>query len=102
MAVDATTFHSILSFMDGFRGYNQIKMDLCMPKRLLCELPRCNFHYTVILFSLKNTGVTYQLAIFHDMLHECLENYVNSIILKLSKVSQHINYLRKVFLIQEL
>lgn len=44
-----------------------------------------NFHYIVMPFGLKNAGVTYQramTAMFHDMLHNCLEDYVNDFVPK--------------------
>lgn len=50
--------------------------------------PIGTYCYVVILFSLKNVGVTYQRAmqhIFTDMLYEDMENYVDDITIK-SKV----------------
>lgn len=49
-----------------------------------------NFHYMVMLFGLKNTAVTYQrvmTVIFHDMLHGCLKDYVDDILVKSKEVS---------------
>ena len=43
-----------------------------------------NFYYTVMPFGLKNVGATYQramMAIFHDMMHQELEDYVDDIVL---------------------
>lgn len=36
-------------------------------------------------------------VIFHDMLHRCLEDYVDDIVVKPKEVSQHVNDLRRVF-----
>ena len=44
-----------------------------------------NFYYTVMPFSLKNAGATYQqtmIAIFHDMMHKEMEDYVDDIVVK--------------------
>ena len=44
-----------------------------------------NFYYTVMRFSLKNAGPTYQrtmTAIFHDMMHKEMEDYVDDIMVK--------------------
>ena len=44
-----------------------------------------NFYYTVIPFGLKNAGATYQqtmTAIFHDMMHKEMEDYVDDIVVK--------------------
>lgn len=54
----------------------------------------------VMPFRLKNTGATYRpvmIVIFHDMLHESLDDYVDDIIVKSQEVGQYINDLRKVF-----
>lgn len=51
-------------------------------------------------FGLKKARVTYQramTAIFHDMLHRCLEDYVDDIVAKSKEVSQHIDDQKKVF-----
>lgn len=52
-------------------------------------------------FGLKNTGASYQramTAIFHNMLHEFHEDYVNDIIAKSLEAIQQVDDLRKVFL----
>ena len=44
-----------------------------------------NFYYTVMPFGLKAAGATYQRAmttIFHDMMHQDLEDYVDDIVVK--------------------
>lgn len=100
MLVDATSGHSILFFMDGFSCYNQIKMDSLDAEKTAFQTPMGNFHYTVMPFGLKNAGATYQcvmMYIFHDMMHGCLEDYVDDIVVKSKQVDQHINDLRRVF-----
>ena len=72
--VDATTGHKMFSFMDGFSGYNQIKMSPSDAEKIAFRTSFGNFYYTIMPFRLKNTGATYQramTAIFHDMMHEC-------------------------------
>ena len=62
--------------------------------------PIGNFYYTVMPFGLKNAGATYQrtmTAIFHDMLHWELEDYVDDIVVKSKKREEHVQVLRKVF-----
>ena len=58
-----------MSFMDGFSGYNQIKMDLKDGDLTTFQTPQGINCFTVMLFDLKNTGATYKRAmtiIFHD------------------------------------
>ena len=57
--------------MDGFLGYNQIKMYPDDEKYTLFRTPLGVYYYRIMPFSLKNTGATYQRAmsiIFHDHL----------------------------------
>ena len=62
--------------------------------------PMGNFHYTVIRFDLKNARATYQramTAIFHDMMHKEIEDYVDDIVMKSKTRGHHLAILRKVF-----
>ena len=55
---------------------------------------------TVMPFRVKNAGATYQramMAIFHDMMHQELEDYVDDIVVKSKKRGEHFYVLRKVF-----
>ena len=73
MLVDSTANNELLSFMDGFSGYNQI---LIVVDDIYKTVFRCHdslgtFEWLVMPLCLKNAGVTYQRAmnaIFHDML----------------------------------
>ena len=51
-------------------------------------------------FSLKNAGATYQramTAIFNDMMHKEIEDYVDDIVMKSKIRGDHLVILRKVF-----
>ncbi|XP_070019812.1 uncharacterized protein [Nicotiana sylvestris] len=51
-------------------------------------------------FGLKNAGATYKRAmttIFHDMIHKEIEVYVDDVIIKSRKQSDHVKHLRKFF-----
>lgn len=83
--IDRTTRHKMMSFMDGFFGYNQIMMVVEDWEKISFTTPWGTFCYKVMPFGLKNAGVTYQWAMtafFHDMIHQEREFYVNDIILK--------------------
>ena len=59
-----------------------------------------NFYYTVIPFDLKNAGATYQgtmKAMFHDMIHQEIEDYVDDIVVKSKRREDHLEVLRRVF-----
>ena len=57
--IDNTCGFKRISFMDGFSGYNQIKM---YPEDTLFRTPLGIYCYTVMPFGLKNAGATYQRA----------------------------------------
>lgn len=85
MVVDDTTGYRALSFMDGFSGYNQIKMDENDAYDTAFRTPRGNYYYTVMPFGLKNAGATYQRAmaiVFEGMVHETVECYIDDLVVK--------------------
>ena len=58
------------------------------------------FELLVMPFGLKNVDATYQIAmnaIFHDMLGHHMEIYINDIMVKSKKATEHVNHLRKSF-----
>ena len=58
--VDLTERHQLLSFMDAFSDYNQIKLDEADQENTSFETSQGLFCYKVIPFGLKNAGTTYQ------------------------------------------
>ena len=58
--VDSTAGHQLLSFMDAFSGYNQIKMDEADQEKTSFVTSQGLFCYEVMPFGLKNAGATYQ------------------------------------------
>ena len=75
----------MFSFMDGYSGYNQIRMAAKDVEKTAFRTLIRNFYYTVMPFSLKNVGAIYQrtmTAIFHDMMHKKMEDYMDDIVVK--------------------
>ena len=71
--------------MDGFSGYNQIRMAEEDKEKTTFVTPWGTFYYKVMPFGLKNAGATYQramVALFHDMMHREVEVYVDDILAK--------------------
>ncbi|XP_028051582.1 uncharacterized protein LOC114256179 [Camellia sinensis] len=86
--------------MDGFSGYNQIKMAEEDAEKTVFRTSLKNFFYTVMPFGLKNAGATYQrtmTAIFYDMIHYEVEDYVDDLVVKSKKEEDHLRDLDKVF-----
>ena len=57
--VDSTSGHELLSFMDAFFGYNQIKMNLKDQVHMSFITSFGTYCYKVMPFGLKNAGVTF-------------------------------------------
>ena len=98
--VDNTIGNALISFMDGFSGYNQIKM---APKDMAKTTFTTEWRiccYTVMQFGLKNAGATYQrmaTALLHDMMPNEVDVFFDNIIVKSKDRESHISYLRKFF-----
>ncbi|PKI53834.1 hypothetical protein CRG98_025775 [Punica granatum] len=76
--VDNTARHTQFSFMDGFSGYNQIRMAEEGKIKTTFTTMWGTFCYRVMPFGLKNAGATYQRAmvtLLHDMMHKEIEVY---------------------------
>ena len=98
--IDSAVGSSMFSFMDGYSGYNQIRMAAKDAEKTVFRTPIGNFYYTVISFGLKSTGATYQrtmTAIFHDTMHEEMEDYVDDIVVKSKTRTRHFQVLEQVF-----
>ena len=98
--VDNMAGSALMSFMDGFLGYNQIKM---APK----DMTKTTFTtkwgiycYTIMSFGLKNAEATYQrmaMGLLHYMMHNEVKVYVNDMIVKTKDRGSHTTNLRKFF-----
>ena len=98
--IDYSAGSAMFSFMDGFNGYNQIRIAPRDAKQTTFRTPMGNFYYTVMPFGLKNAGATYQraiTAIFHDMMHQELEDYMDDIVVKSRRREEHFHMLKMVF-----
>ena len=88
--------------MDGFSRYNQILIDVDDISKIAFRCPGSlgTFEWLVMPFSFRNAGVTYQRAvnaIFHDMLGDHMEIYIDDIMVKFKKATEYVNHLRKSF-----
>ncbi|PKI56510.1 hypothetical protein CRG98_023148 [Punica granatum] len=87
------------SFMDGFCGYNQIRMAEEDKIKTMFITMWGTFCYRVMPFGLKNAGTTYQRAmvtLFHDMMHKEIEVYVDDMIAKSKEGEDHLINLKRL------
>ena len=98
--VNNTAGLALLSFMDGFSGYNQIKIAPEDMEKTSFIAPQGTYCYKIMPFGLKNAGATYQLAattLLHDLIHKEVEVYVDDMIVKSKDREGHIPALQKFF-----
>ena len=98
--INNTCGFEMMSFMDGFSGYNQIKMYPNDEKHTSFQTLLGMFCYTLMPFVLKNAGTTYQRAIstiFRDHQRKTVECYVDNIAIKSHDKNNHLHDLRTMF-----
>jgi Reverse transcriptase (RNA-dependent DNA polymerase) len=98
--IDHTSSYEVFSFMDGYAGYNQIKMAAEDEKHTAFRTLIGIYCYTVMPFGLKNAGATYQRAmikIFDDLIHKIVECYVDDLVVKAMSIEEHLSHLKMVF-----
>ncbi|GAU35417.1 hypothetical protein TSUD_375070 [Trifolium subterraneum] len=96
--VDNSSGFKLLSFMDAYSGYNQIKMAEIDKKKTAFMTETGNYYYNVMPFGLKNAGATYQRMmnkVFHNEIGDMLEVYMDDMIVKSEEEIDHTIHLKK-------
>ena len=98
--VDSTARHELLSFMDAFSGYNQIKMKEEDQEKTSFVTSQGLFCYKVMSFGLKNARATYQRLMNKMFVHQLGRNvqvYVDNMLVKSVRENDHLNDLQETF-----
>ena len=98
--VDSTAGHQLLSFMDAFSRYNQIKLDEADQEKTSFITSQGLFYYKVMPFGLKNAGATYQRLVnqmFRPQIGRNVEVYVDDILVKSLDEEKHLDDLKETF-----
>ena len=98
--MDSTAGHKLLSFMDAFSGYNQIRMDETDQEKTSFVTSQGLFCYKVMPFGLKNTGATYQRLVnhmFRPQIGRNVEVYVDDMLVKSVDEGKHLDDLQETF-----
>ena len=98
--VDSTAGHELLSFMDAFSGYNQIRMREIDEERTSFITDQGIYCYKVMPFGLKNAGATYQRLVnkmFEDQIGQNVEVYVDDMLVKSLLAPNHVTDLKEAF-----
>ena len=72
--VDSIARNQLLSFMDAFSGYNQIKLEEADQEKTSFVTSQGLFYYKVMPFGLKNAGATYQRLMNKMSAHQIERN----------------------------
>ena len=86
--IDATSEHLMLSFMDAFSGYNQIRMNLGDILKTAYIMHRAVYAYKMMHFGLINIRATYQRmmkSVFESHMGRNMDSYVDDMIAKSKK-----------------
>ena len=98
--VDSTTRHQLLSFMDAFSGYNQIKLNEADQEKTSFVTNQGLFCYKVMPFGIKNSGATYQRLMNRMFTHQIGRNvqvFVDGRLVKSIREDDHLNDLQETF-----
>ena len=98
--VDSTARHKLLTFMDAFSIYNQIKMAEEDQEKTAFITSQGLYCYKVMPFKLKNAGATYQRLVnkmFNRQIGRNMEVYVDDILVKSKEELTHLDDFRETF-----
>ena len=98
--MDSTTGHKLLTFMDAFSGYNQIRMAEKDQEKTYFITSQGLYCYKVMPFGLKNAGATYQRLVnimFSKQIGRNMEVYVDDMFIKSRKELAHLDDLKETF-----
>ena len=98
--VDSTAGHKLLTFMDAFSGYNQIRMFEEDQEKTSFITSQGLYCYKVMPFGLKNAGATYQRLVnkmFSKQIGRNMEVYVDDMLVKSREELAHLDDLLETF-----
>ena len=98
--VDSTAGHKLLTFMDGFFGYNQIQMVEEDQEKTTFITSQGLYCYRVMPFGLKNAGATYQRLVnqmFSKQMERKVEVYVDDMLVKSKEEESHLGDFKETF-----
>ena len=98
--VEVTVSHKLLSFMDAYSGYNQIKMHPKDEDKTTFTTSCAIYCYKVMPFGLKNARATFQRMVnevFKEPMRNTMEVYVDDMLVKSLDRFNHAKNLGEAF-----
>jgi len=99
--LDTLAGNKYFSFLDGFSGYNQIQVALEDQDKTTFTCPWGTYSYRVLPFGLCNSPATFQralLGIFSDLIHDCVEVYMDDFTVYGNSLKEALENLEKVLI----
>ncbi|KAK2455243.1 hypothetical protein QL285_002717 [Trifolium repens] len=90
--INGASGYKMLSFMDAYSGYNQIKMNPADAPHTAFMTNTCNYFFNVMSFGLKTAGATYQRLmdmVFSEQIWKNLEVYIDDMVVKTTEAGEH-------------
>ena len=100
--VDVTTGHEMLSFMDVYSGYNQVRMVPEDEENTSFTTNDGTYCYRAMSFGLRNAGATCQRVmntLFKYQIGKTMKVYVDNILVKSKLASTHVADLTECFVV---
>ncbi|XP_057419037.1 uncharacterized protein LOC130713272 [Lotus japonicus] len=98
--VDRASGFGMLSLMDAYSGYHQIRMYGPDEEKTVFMTHQANYCYQTMPFGLKNAGATYQRLmdkVFDKQVGRNMEIYVDDMVVKSDEMLTHCSDLREAF-----
>jgi len=98
--VDDATRNKVLNFLHAYSGYNEIPMAASDMNKTAFITDDANYFYKVLPFGLKNAEATYQRLmekVFSHLMGNCIEVYVDDMVVKSPSHHQHAQDISAVF-----
>ena len=100
LIVDTIAGHELLSFMDAFSSYNQIRMDPNDQEKTSFVIGQGTYCYQVMPFGLKNVEAIYQRLVnrmFQKYIGASMEVYIDDMLVNSIKSELHVDHLDESF-----
>ncbi|KAL0345043.1 UNVERIFIED_CONTAM: Transposon Ty3-I Gag-Pol polyprotein [Sesamum radiatum] len=98
--IDSTSGCELMSFLDAFQGYNQIRLADEDQEKTSFVTDQGTFCYNVMPFGLKNAGATYQRLVnnmFREQIGKNMEVYIDDMLVKSKRKEDHTQDLQACF-----
>jgi hypothetical protein len=99
--LDTLSGKKYFSFLDGYKGYNQILIDPEDQNKTTFTFPWGTYAYRVLPFGLCNAPATFQrvvLGIFVDLIHDCVEVYMDDFTVYGNTYQEALDNLEKILI----